>query len=59
MEKRNAYMLLVGYPEGKTLLRRPICRWLDNIKIDFWRDRIEGRLTGLICLRIRKIGELL
>jgi hypothetical protein len=28
-EKRNAYRLLVGKPEGKRLLRRPRCRWMD------------------------------
>jgi hypothetical protein len=34
-EKRNAYRLLVGKPEGKRLLGRPRCRWVDNIKMDF------------------------
>jgi hypothetical protein len=33
-EKRNAYRILVGKPEGKRPLRRPIRRWVDNIKID-------------------------
>jgi hypothetical protein len=33
-EKRNAYRLFVGKPEGKKLLRRPICGWVDNIKMD-------------------------
>jgi hypothetical protein len=32
--KRNAYRLLVGKPEGRRLLGRPRCRWVDNIKID-------------------------
>jgi hypothetical protein len=32
-EKRNAYRLLVGKPEGKTPLGRPRCRWVDNIKM--------------------------
>jgi hypothetical protein len=27
-------MILVGKPEGKRPLRRPRCRWVDNIKID-------------------------
>jgi hypothetical protein len=31
-EKRNAYRLLVGKPEGKRPLRRPRRRWVDNIK---------------------------
>jgi hypothetical protein len=33
-EKRKAYMLLVGKPEGKSLLGRPRRRWLDNIRMD-------------------------
>jgi hypothetical protein len=33
-EKRNAYRLLVGKPEGKRPLGRPRCRWVDNIRID-------------------------
>jgi hypothetical protein len=36
-EKKNAYRILVGKPEGKrplvTPLGRPRCRWVDNIKI--------------------------
>jgi hypothetical protein len=30
-EKRNAYRLLVGKPEGKRPLGRPIRRWVDSI----------------------------
>jgi hypothetical protein len=41
-EKRNAYRLLVGKPEGKRPLRRPRCRWVDNIRMDIrevgWGD---------------------
>jgi hypothetical protein len=33
-EKRNAYRLLVGKPEGKRPLGRPRRRWIDNIKMD-------------------------
>jgi hypothetical protein len=33
-EKRNAYRLMVGKPEGKRPLGRPRCRWVDNIKMD-------------------------
>jgi hypothetical protein len=32
-EKRNAYRILVGQPEGKRLLGRPRRRWVDNIKM--------------------------
>jgi hypothetical protein len=41
-EKRNAYRLLVGNPEGKRPLGRPRRRWVDNIRMDFgevgWGD---------------------
>jgi hypothetical protein len=33
-EKRNAYRILVGKPEGKRPLKRPSCRWMDNIIMD-------------------------
>jgi hypothetical protein len=33
-EKRNAYRILVGKPEGKRPLGRPRRRWVDNIKMD-------------------------
>jgi hypothetical protein len=32
-EKKNAYIILVGKPEGKRLLERPGRRWVDNIKM--------------------------
>jgi hypothetical protein len=32
-EKRNVYGLWAGKPEGKGQLRRPKCRWIDNIKM--------------------------
>jgi hypothetical protein len=57
-EKRNAYRLLVGKPEGKRPLGRPRRRWVDNIRMDLgevgW-----GVWTGLVWLRIGKGGELL
>jgi hypothetical protein len=33
-EKRNAYRILVGKPQGKRPLGRPRRRWVDNIKMD-------------------------
>jgi hypothetical protein len=33
-EKRNAYRLLVGKPEGKRPLGRPRHRWEDNVRIN-------------------------
>jgi hypothetical protein len=37
-QKRNAYRLLVGKPEGKRPLGNPRRRWVDNIKMDLKRD---------------------
>jgi hypothetical protein len=41
-EKRNAYRLLVGKPEGKRPLGRKRRRWVDNIRMDLgevgWGD---------------------
>jgi len=34
-ERRSAYRVLVGKPEGKRPLQRPRFRWEDNIKMDF------------------------
>jgi hypothetical protein len=34
-EKRNAYRILVGKPEGKRPLERLRRIWVDNIKMDF------------------------
>jgi hypothetical protein len=33
-EKRNVYRILVGKPEGKSPLRRPRRRMVDNIKMN-------------------------
>jgi hypothetical protein len=40
-EKRNAYRLLVGKPEGKRPLGRPRRRWVNNIRMDL------GEVVGL------------
>jgi hypothetical protein len=41
-EKKNAYRLLVGKPEGRRPLGMPRRRWLDNIRMDLvevgWGD---------------------
>jgi hypothetical protein len=51
-EKRNAYRILVGKPEGKRPLRRTKSRWADNIKMDlreigwddiYWIDLAQDR----------------
>jgi hypothetical protein len=46
-EKRNAYKILVGKPEGKRPLGRPRRRWVDNVKIDL-REHSPIRLHGVM-----------
>jgi hypothetical protein len=52
LEKRNAYRILVGKPQGKSPVGRPKRRWADNIKMDLrevgwdgmdWIDLTEDR----------------
>jgi len=44
-ERRGAYRVLVGRPEGKRTLGRPKYRWEDNIKMDLqevgWRQGLD------------------
>jgi hypothetical protein len=51
-EKKNAYRMLVGTPEGRRPLVRPRSRWVDNIKMDLrgigwvdmdWMDLAQNR----------------
>jgi hypothetical protein len=53
-EKKNAYRLLAGKPEGKKPLGRPRHRWVDNIKMDLLEIGL-GELdsTGLAQNRYR------
>jgi hypothetical protein len=37
-EKRNAYRILVGNPEGKRPLGRPRRRWVDILKLTLERQ---------------------
>jgi hypothetical protein len=57
-EKRNAYRLLVGEPEGKRPLGRPrVGEW---IILGWILERWDGVMwTGLVWLRIGTGGELL
>jgi hypothetical protein len=41
-EKRIAYRILVGKPEGKGPLGRPRCRWVDNIKMELSKIGWDG-----------------
>jgi hypothetical protein len=45
-EKRNAYRILVGKPEGKRPFGRPRRRWVDNIKMDL-REIGWGRVDSI------------
>jgi hypothetical protein len=66
-ETRNAFRLLVGKSEGRRPLRRPRCRWLDNIRMDLvevgwgdmdWiglaqdRDRWRALVNSVLNLRV-------
>jgi hypothetical protein len=48
-EKRNAYRLMVGKPEGKRPLGRPRRRWVDNIRMNLgevdWRALVNSVLN--------------
>jgi hypothetical protein len=57
-ERRNAYRLLVGKPEGKRTLARPRRRWVDILgwNLERWNA---VKWTGLVWLRIGTGGELL
>jgi len=54
-ERKVAYRLLVGEPEGKRPLGRPRLRWEVNIKVDLQEV---GRVawTRLMWLKIRSRG---
>jgi hypothetical protein len=57
-EKRNAYRLLVGKPEGKRPLRRQRQMWVDNLKMDLG-GIVWMVWTGLDWLRIGTSEKLL
>jgi hypothetical protein len=54
-EKRNAYRLLVGKPEGRMPLGRSRHRWVDNVRMDL----VEVGWGDVDWLRIGTGGELL
>jgi hypothetical protein len=58
-EKRDAYRILVGRPEGSTPLGRPRRKWEDNTKMDLQDVGWDGAWTRLNWLRIGKGDGLL
>jgi hypothetical protein len=52
-EKRNAYRILVRKLERQRTLGR--CRWVDNIKMDLKRDRMEWYGLDLSGSRLRPV----
>jgi hypothetical protein len=54
----NAYMILVGKPEGKSPLGRPRRRWMDNVKIDLRQDWVVW-MDWIDLARIGTSGGLL
>jgi hypothetical protein len=56
-EKRNAYRLLVGKPEGKRPLGRPRRRWVDNIRLDL--GEVGALVNSVLNLRVpQNAGKL-
>jgi hypothetical protein len=66
-DKRNAYRILVGTPEGNRPLERPRRLWVDNIKMDLreigrdgmdwiylaqYRDRWRALVNMIMNLRV-------
>jgi hypothetical protein len=50
-EKRNAYRILVGKPEGKRPLGRPRRTWVDNIKIDLKEIGWDGEFRMILRVK--------
>jgi len=54
-KEREVYRVLVGKPEGRRPLGRPIHRWVDNIRMDLQEVDV-GIWTGLGWPRIKTGG---
>ena len=68
-ERKNAYRVSVGRPDGRRTLERPRIRWEDNIKMDFqdvgwgcmdWTDvAVVGTGSGRLRMLIRYFTQSL
>ena len=54
-EERGMYRVLVGKPEGRRLVGRPRCRWVDDIRMDLQEVDVDI-WTGLGWPRIETGG---
>jgi hypothetical protein len=61
-EERGVYRVLVGKPEGRRPLGRPMRRWVDNIRVDLqevgcgyvdWQDRDRWRTLVSAVMNLR------
>jgi hypothetical protein len=57
-EMRKSYIVLVGNPQGKRPLGRPVRRWKDNINLELQKQAVIMR-TRSKWLRIGPSGGLL
>jgi hypothetical protein len=57
-EKTGAYRILVGKPEGKSLLGRPRRRWVNNIKMDL-RERGWSGIDWIVLAQDRERWRVL
>jgi hypothetical protein len=57
-ERRNAYRILVGKPEGRRPLERPRRGWVNNIKMDLRPIKWDG-MNWIDLSQEGRAGELL
>ena len=58
-DSRDAYRVLVGRPDGKRPLGRPMCRWQDDITMDLQRSGMVRNGLDLYGSGWGQLGEAL
>jgi hypothetical protein len=58
-ELRNAHKILVGKPQEKILLGRPMQRWKDNIKIDMIKNCVLDIINIYSVLHVVSFNKLM